>query len=335
MFRNRGPLAQQRICDVALILRIPPRALALSSVIVGLGFDALAGVRPLELPTLSASAPASASLDPPESLGDPVSPGSTAPAAQLRNHARARLLSETGYLAPGRTNWLALQFEIDPGWHLYWNGRNDSGYPPTLELALPPGWTLGPIEWPAPDRLLSPGDILDHVYSREVALLLPLRVPDGLTVGSTVNLEGRAGWLACKDACIPESAGISLYLPVAASADVVRDPSAVFERFRGRVPSPLAEAGGRVGLTWASERLRIRVPDARGLSFFPAEECSPLAHPIQDTSAEGATLTLRFETEGVGPLRAIGILEVRGTDPTPRWYALEATPDSRAQVLQP
>src|SRR5437867_11935695 len=65
-------------------------------------------------------------------------------------HARAGLISESTRLIPGETQWLALDFEIDDGWHLYWEGTNDSGFPPKLNATAPSGYRIGEMLWPAP-----------------------------------------------------------------------------------------------------------------------------------------------------------------------------------------
>ena len=54
--------------------------------------------------------------------------------------------------APGESVTLIWRFELADDWHLYWTGRNDSGYPPLIELDLPEGWVAGGLQWPAPER---------------------------------------------------------------------------------------------------------------------------------------------------------------------------------------
>jgi thiol:disulfide interchange protein DsbD len=252
-------------------------------------------------------------------------------------HARARLLSETGGIVPGSVNWLALEFRIDDEWNLYWKGRSDSGYPPSLTLQAPAGFEVGELLWPAPERHLSPGDILDHIYVGEVALLLPVRAPADLEPGRMITFAGRTDWLACRNLCIPESMRVELTLPVVAAnaepagfdpravdPDAARAVAAAFTRSRDRLPRPWTEADPPITYVWHGEELQLQAPRASGLSFFPAEDCSILSHPLHDTVADGARLTLRFSPEEAAPLRARGVLEVRGTGTAPRWYALVA-----------
>ena len=83
-------------------------------------------------------------------------------------HAFTRLIAETTMLSPGETCTLGVAFDIEPGWHLFWNGTNDTGYPISVSLDLPPRLPRGraPVarspapclggEYPRP-HLLRPG----------------------------------------------------------------------------------------------------------------------------------------------------------------------------------
>jgi hypothetical protein len=86
------------------------------------------------------------------------------------NHATPEIILEDDAIAPGGTTWIGVRFKIENGWHLYWNGRNDSGSPPSFAGELPAGYTLGEWLWPAPKRHIAPGDILDHIYEDSVLL---------------------------------------------------------------------------------------------------------------------------------------------------------------------
>src|SRR5262245_15955955 len=80
-------------------------------------------------------------------------------------HAKVSLVSEKRTVTRGSNFLLAVRFDLEPGWHIYWKGQNDTGYPPSVTLDLPEGFRTGEILWPVPKRLVSPGNILDHVYN--------------------------------------------------------------------------------------------------------------------------------------------------------------------------
>ena len=98
---------------------------------------------------------------------------------------------------------LVWHFEVADDWYLYSPGRNDSGYPPTVELALPDGWKAGELQWPAPERHLGEGDILDHVYYEDLVLLQEIAVPVDFEPKDRFEIQAEVSWLACKGMCVP------------------------------------------------------------------------------------------------------------------------------------
>jgi len=256
-------------------------------------------------------------------------------------HARARLLSETAAIAPGRPFTLGITLDLEPGWHVYWDGANDTGYPVKVTPHLPEGFTTGDLQWPAPERLISPGDILDHVYRDHVTLFLPVEVPADLAPGTTVTLAATVEWLACHEACVPGQGEATLSLPVAeADTDLWRamaekaspQSRARFEETRRRLPEPLGpEAGVRwhwdsAGAAEGTTEVTVLCVEADGadhLEFYPARDSAPLAAAIQDGTSDSGTLTLHL---GENPDRAPavrGVLEV-GQGAAARFYTLDA-----------
>src|SRR5262249_35102793 len=66
------------------------------------------------------------------------------------------LVSDIVTIHPGSTFWVGVRHRIAPGWHTYWVNPGDSGEPMSIEWSLPPGFTAGPIVWPAPERMPVP-----------------------------------------------------------------------------------------------------------------------------------------------------------------------------------
>ena len=91
-------------------------------------------------------------------------------------NVEAELVSERMAAEPGSTLTLALRLKIIPHWHTYWRNPGDSGEPTSLEWKLPPGYSAGPIQWPAPKRLPI-GPLLNFGYEDEVLHLVEISVP--------------------------------------------------------------------------------------------------------------------------------------------------------------
>lgn len=105
---------------------------------------------------------------------------------------------------------LAIQQTIAPGWHTYWKNPGDSGAAPVHTWTLPDGWTVGSIQYPAPDKIPY-GPLMNYGYTGQATLLQTLTPPSHYD-GSPLTLTGRFDVLVCKDICIPETT--TLHIPL-------------------------------------------------------------------------------------------------------------------------
>jgi DsbC/DsbD-like thiol-disulfide interchange protein len=239
--------------------------------------------------------------------------------------AKARLISEHTALTPGQTAFLGVSFEIEKGWHIYWNGAGDTGMPVQVEVQLPEGYEAGELLWPAPKRHISPGDLLDYIYEGRVTLLLPIAVPADARSGDEVRISAQLDWLECQDICLPGSASLELSLPVASDAAEKSSDAARFEEARRRIPRPIPETGGSgIETTWQGRRLQIRASDAAALSFYPGPDCARALNPLREGATKGDTLSIEFEPGRGGKTRVVGVLEVSYPgDRPPAIYAVD------------
>jgi thiol:disulfide interchange protein DsbD len=260
----------------------------------------------------------------------PSTPTSSDEPAQ--RHAKVMLVAEHTQLVPGSTAYLGLHFKIEPHWHTYWLGTPKAEGQLEFTLDLPAGATLGPIQWPAPKRLVSEGDILDHVYENEVTLILPVSVPSSAKPGPA-TITGTAKYLICNTTCVFEESTLTLTLPVvAAGAKPVDSPSAaLFRAARSRLPKPLPSTPSAPSVARLGTSFVFDASGAAGLSFFPAADCLLLADLIPSAHADKPRLSLTPEAgaDASAPLR--GILEVRYADARgTQWFTIEPTSVTKA-----
>lgn len=224
---------------------------------------------------------------------------------------------------PGETILLLWRFDLADNWHLYWNGRNDSGFPPAVKMDLPPGWQSGPLLWPAPERHLTAGEILDHVYHGQLRLLQELTVPADAKPGQVVTIPTRLDWLVCKDECVPGKAELELTLTIAAVAEPTAEAAEVAAALAA-LPGP-APADG-LDLIWNASSVAMVVPGSAGLEFYPATDCGLLVDLISDGVGQDGRLLLRFRAKDdrIGPLK--GILHQQLPDGSKRNWILDAHP---------
>ncbi|AWI90916.1 thiol:disulfide interchange protein [Methylobacterium sp. DM1] len=249
-------------------------------------------------------------------------------AAKAKDLVRASLVAESEALVPGRTVTLGLHMAMKPGWHVYWRNPGDSGLPPEMGWHLPAGYTVGPVQWPVPERI-PVQTLMNFGYEGAVTLLVPLKVPEDARVGETARLSGTLSYLVCEEICIPGSSELSLDLPVAASAELASGQAALFARARAALPEA---APGPVRTTREGDRLvlnldRPGLADVTGAAFFPYAEGALENAAPQDLAVDagGLRLTLTPGDSKTTPDALAGVLALT-EDGVRKAYALGPEP---------
>lgn len=200
------------------------------------------------------------------------------------------------------------RLQCTAGWHVYADLRNDAGYPPSVKLELPAGWSSGPLQWPAAERHVAAGEILDHVFHDQVTILQDVTIASGALLEGPVTIPARWDWLACREMCVPghTSAEVSFAMQLPAP-DVAEDLAAA----EAALPQPAP--ADRLRVTWNEGTAELTVPGAVALQFLPAADCALLVDPIADGQAAGDTLRLRLRpgADGFGPVRGLVRYELR------------------------
>src|SRR6476661_5527173 len=117
-----------------------------------------------------------------------------APAWAQARGIEQQLVAEGPAPAGGEVD-LAIHMRPAPGWHGYWLNPGDAGLPMDVKWQLPPGYSAGPLRYPVPTRLTVAG-IMNYVYEKDYAVLVRLKVPQGVQTGM-VPISASARWLAC------------------------------------------------------------------------------------------------------------------------------------------
>jgi DsbC/DsbD-like thiol-disulfide interchange protein/cytochrome c biogenesis protein CcdA len=178
------------------------------------------------------------------------------PASAAPTHIAAELIAESA-AEPGGEVTLAIHMRPEAGWHGYWSNPGDAGLGMVLDWTLPPGASAGAPRYPVPETLLISG-LMNHVYERDHAVLVPLRVPADAKPGSVLPIRLKAQWLACTDKiCVPEQAELAGTVTVGRAS--ARDPR--FDGWRQALPAPLGTKA-RFMLTPGTLRVAIPLPAA-------------------------------------------------------------------------
>lgn len=226
-------------------------------------------------------------------------------------HARVSLLADVRGVLPGQPFTLGVQFELDRGWHVYWQNPGDSGQAPRIDWRLPAGFTASAIEWPYPQQVSAPPVV---TYGYEDAVLLPVTVTPPANVTGAVSLGGTLRYLVCKDLCLPEQAEVVLDLPVLDRAEPDSAGQRAIAAARARLPRQLpvavqaARFGNHVYLTWPAQ-------GHRAAQFFPDREgqFKHSVEPVLERVGDRLRLTL---TAGSRPVERLtgALVDPRGWD---------------------
>ena len=151
------------------------------------------------------------------------------------DHGRVRLVAASSTAGTSETIRLGLQFEMAPGWKIYWRSPGDAGFPPRPNWAGSKNLAGMDIEWPLPERFSVLG--LETLgYKKEVVLPLTATL---FEPGKQVQVRARVPYLTCAEICVPYEANLVLDLP--AGAETETPEAGLIDRFANLVPKKGAD----------------------------------------------------------------------------------------------
>jgi DsbC/DsbD-like thiol-disulfide interchange protein len=239
-------------------------------------------------------------------------PASAQPTAPV--HATISLVAEDAAFQAGRTNWIGLLFEMEPGWHIYWVNPGDAGDPPRPKWELPAGFRAGDIRWPVPMRLVT-GPVIDYGYEGRVLLALPLEVPADFKPSATAQVAADLRYLICRDVCVPGRTRVSLPTQPSGEASRTAGRREAFAEARARWPKAVP-AGWEVKAATDGKQFTLTLQTG---SREPAAVFYPLEGDQIDNAApqavtpvpKGAQVVLRradADTKAPAVLRGVVVL---------------------------
>lgn len=242
----------------------------------------------------------------------PILPGGAAP--YQGQHAAVELISDISQVAAGKSFHLGLRFNLEPHWHIYWSNPGASGLPPEVEWALPEGFSVGKIQFPAPERFEWSG-LVSYGHEGAPLFIVPVQAPDDLKIGEAVRIRASAFWLICNDTCIADEAVLDLQLPVAAVAGVSEE-AVLFEE--ARLAQGRQSGGPDLLMSVQDGGLEIEFPgrteikEQSGLYFFPETEGWIDPNAEQTLLSDPLRLRLEFDKghDGSLPGMVAGILQI-------------------------
>lgn len=143
-----------------------------------------------------------------------------------------RLIAATDGLGSDGTVRAGIEFQMKPGWKVYWRSPGDAGFPPIPDFTGSENATPSALSWPAPHRFSVLG--LETLgYKDTVVLPFTVRADDP-TKPATIKAQVR--YLTCNDICIPYEAALSMTVPP--GGQQLTPLAHTINKFVSQVPEP-------------------------------------------------------------------------------------------------
>lgn len=213
---------------------------------------------------------------------------SVSAAAVRSGKASADWITASETAEPGKPVQTAIRLQVDAPWHTYWQNPGEGGMKISVNWDLPPGWTAGELEHPAPKRFMT-GELAGFGY--EGTVVFPVRLTAPADFSGKAKLKGKLSWLTCNDAqCIPGDAELELAL-VAGTAVPTADAKLIAEALK-KIPRPSPE----ILLSVAEQSKTLILTLTGSPPFQPGDyEVFPAPGEIVDAAAK-----FTFVSEGNG-----------------------------------
>jgi thiol:disulfide interchange protein DsbD len=237
------------------------------------------------------------------------------------NPVRIYLLADVTSIAPGQELSIATRFDIEPGWHIYWENPGDTGLKTEVSFIAPEDFQVGPVRYPGPERFDSPGDVTSYGYHDLVVLSANVVAPEKID-STSLRFAVAANWLACRESCIRGQANAETTIAVA-SAENPSGPAndKLLAGHADKLPKPITELAG-VTHEWkpgtgTAVDLTLVIPGDASVDFFPSSTDQPLLAGKVAIPGDGkVTLRLTYHRNAATDAVRRGIVAVAQGDQT-------------------
>jgi thiol:disulfide interchange protein DsbD len=243
--------------------------------------------------------------------------GDGGPGPVKAEHLTAELTTLSPKIAIGGTLQAGLVLTIEEHWHVYWVNAGDAGAPPKITWTLPPGITVGPMQFPPPERLPL-GPLMDFGYEDGVAYPVLLTASPTMKPGK-VHLDARVTWLVCSSVCLPGKAHLGIDVEVVHGPLPVPPAAGALGSALATLPVPLPakmniSAIGDAKQMLVTLKTGTREQDAE-LFPFDQEQIDNAAEQRIEPLADGVKIWLQRAPDSTSlPKTLHGLVELSSTE---------------------
>ena len=148
-----------------------------------------------------------------------------------QDFGQVRLISGVSGLGNGIAIDLGLEFQLQPGWKIYWRSPGDAGSPPVLKTSDSTNLRAVKMGWPWPQRFDEGGGLTTVGYLGQT--VFPILV-EAQNESQPLYLRVAIDYQACEIICIPVSAYAELLIPPGIKEQTRH--ASLIEEFKRKVP---------------------------------------------------------------------------------------------------
>ena len=128
------------------------------------------------------------------------------------------LVADVKDIVPGKPFRVGILFDVKDGNHFYYKKAGSLGLPTTIHFDVPEGFTVGPVEFPAPEvkHVVLDTPVVYYVYTRSTLIFAEVTPPANLKPETSFDIKAQISYQFCDDSnCIPvNDKSLQLSLPV-------------------------------------------------------------------------------------------------------------------------
>ena len=124
---------------------------------------------------------------------------------------------------------VAVVFDIQPSWHIYWKNPGTTGISTTIEWSLPEGLSEGRSFYAFPHRYANEG-LIDYIHEDQAVIVTEVSIQDpSILESDAITIAAKVDWLECKSVCMPGGSQLAITFDPQAPLTTDTDTIALIE----------------------------------------------------------------------------------------------------------
>lgn len=161
------------------------------------------------------------------------------------DYSKVEVVSDVSEYKAGEPFKIAVKFNIDKDWHIYWRYPGEFGIPTKFSVEATDGVDVGEFKFPAPETFKQLDNKLGYGYSNEVVFLADVTPSKNLL--SDIDIKLKIKLLYCsKTQCLPNKKELLISLPKSENSNLINQKE--FKEYEKKLPLDIDDYNSGVRL---------------------------------------------------------------------------------------